>query len=371
MADVLLTVSGTIDPDIETQVAQGARPRVDYLEMARAFDAELMDYGRARRETGWFGELLERLGGPNLRLAWACFRRRKQHKVIFTDGEQVGLPLALLGSLGGLRGVHHMMIAHILSVGKKMLLMDLFQLHHRIHTFFVYSNWQKRFIQARWNIGPERAVFTPFMVDSKFFDPQQVTPRPRRMICAVGLEFRDYPTLIQAVRGLDVEVVIAAASPWSKRADTTAHEEIPENVTVRKFSQYELRQIYADSLFLVMPLYNVNFQAGVTAILEAMSMEKAVICSQTPGQDDVVIDGKTGLYVPPEDAAALRSAIESLLDDPQRAAAMGAAGRHRIETYMSLDHYTDRLNHFVQEARICSAASARQTIQPAHEVGDR
>jgi hypothetical protein len=36
---------------------------------------------------------------------------------------------------------------------------------------------------------------------------------------------------------------------------------------VRKFTQYELRQLYADSCFMVMPLENVKFQAGVTAIL--------------------------------------------------------------------------------------------------------
>ena len=47
------------------------------------------------------------------------------------------------------------------------------------------------------------------------------------MICTAGLEFRDYPTLIEAVRGLDARVVIAAASPWSKRADATAERRPP------------------------------------------------------------------------------------------------------------------------------------------------
>ena len=59
---------------------------------------------------------------------------------------------------------------------------------------------------------------------------------------------------IKAVEGLDIDVVIAAGSPWSKYKDSTSEYPIPENVTVKKFSQYELRQLYANSTLMVMPL---------------------------------------------------------------------------------------------------------------------
>lgn len=348
MSNVLVTVSGVIDSDINNQIAQMQRPRADYVEMAQRFGAELIDYTVARSKTGWFGKLLERVGGSNLMLAWACFKERSNYSVIFTDGEQIGIPLAWLLKFGGRNETSHLMISHILSVGKKMIFLDIFKLKKQIDTFFVYSTWQKRFIEERWQVNSDQVVFTPFMVDSQFFSLEQVTPQPRRMICAVGLEFRDYPTLIEAVRDLDVEVVIAAASPWSKRSDSTQDVDIPENVTIQKFTQFELRQLYADSLFMVMPLYEVNFQAGVTALLEAMSMERAVICSQTSGQTDVVVEAETGLYVPPEDPEALRSAIEKLLNAPQQAIEMGQAGRQRIESEMNLEQYVKRLEQFVQ-----------------------
>jgi glycosyltransferase involved in cell wall biosynthesis len=168
------------------------------------------------------------------------------------------------------------------------------------------------------------------------------------IVCAVGLEFRDYPTLIAAARGLDATVVLAAASPWSKRADTTNQQDIPENVIVRRFTQYDLRKLYSISRFMVMPLYPVQFQAGVTAILEAMAMEKAVICSRIPGQTDVVLEGQTGLYVPPGDPMALRTAIERLLRHPEDAERMGRNGRQRILAEMSLECYTKRLAPYVR-----------------------
>ena len=350
VARTLITVSTAIDPLLVTEIEQQLRPRIDYIEMARTFNADLIDYVEARRLSGWFGRLLEAIGGPNLTLAWASFQQRGNYKVIFTDGEHVGIPLAWFCKLGGSRGIRHLMITHILSVYKKMFFFDFFRLQSHIDIFLVYSTWQKRFIERRWQVQPERVAFTPFMVDTRFFSPEQVTAQARPMICSAGLEFRDYPTLIKVAADLAVEVVIAAGSPFSKRPNTAQQADLPANVTVSRFTQFELRQLYADSLFVVMPLYNVDFQAGVTVILEAMAMEKAIICSGTPGQTDVVIDGETGIYVPPEDPVALRDAIAYLLANPEVATRMGKAGRRRVEREMSLDCYTERLNGFVQRA---------------------
>ena len=207
MNDVLITVSGQIPDDIEGQIARGERPEADYLAMARAFPADLLDYRAARRKAGRFGTWLERIGGPNLLLAWTCFKQRRHYRVIFTDGEQIGLPLAFLLKFFGFGPrPRHLMIAHILSVRKKMVLLDWLRLHSHIDYLFVYSTWQKTFIQNRWHLPDQRVVFTPFMVDVNFFDPACVDQgslsideisQNRPVICAVGLEFRDYPTLIR------------------------------------------------------------------------------------------------------------------------------------------------------------------------------
>jgi glycosyltransferase involved in cell wall biosynthesis len=358
MTGILLTVSGLIDPQIEEKIAHGERPLADYVAMARGFPAELMDYQAARKWGGWIGKVLEKIGGPNLMLAWACFARRRDYDVLFTDGEQVGLPLALLlKAAGGRRRPRHCMIAHRISVPKKMLLMDWLRAFTHIDLFFVYSTWQAGFICTRWKQPVHKVIHTPFMVDARFFSAAliPVTARPAALegrqgplISAVGLEYRDYATLLEAVRGLSVQAVVAAASPWSKMPDTTAGTQLPENVLVRRFSQYELRELYAASRFVVMPLDPVDFQAGVTAILEAMAMGKAVICTRTPGQTDVIVDGENGLYVEPGDPRSLRAAIQRLLDHPQEAEQMGRNGRLLVEQKMSLEQYVPRLAKYLE-----------------------
>jgi alpha-maltose-1-phosphate synthase len=71
--------------------------------------------------------------------------------------------------------------------------------------------------------------------------------------------------------------------------------------------------------------------------LEAMACETAVVASWVGGIPEVVADGETGLLVPPDDPAALADALNALVRDPGRAAAMGRAGRERAVTEFSWD----------------------------------
>jgi alpha-maltose-1-phosphate synthase len=71
--------------------------------------------------------------------------------------------------------------------------------------------------------------------------------------------------------------------------------------------------------------------------LEAMACSTAVAASRVGGIPEVVEDGVTGLLVPPDDPAALADALNALLRDPARAAAMGRAGRLRAVDEFSWD----------------------------------
>jgi glycosyltransferase involved in cell wall biosynthesis len=360
---VVLTVSGFIAADIREQIASGKRPRADYLELAQSFDADLLDYAEARKIAGAAGAVLERIGGLNLVLAFACWKVRKSYDAIVTDGEQIGLPLAAFLKFTPGGRPRHLMIVHVISEPKKTVFLDRLGVQSAIDRFITYSRWQQKFIEERWKLSRDRVLWTPFMVDQLFFSPDRVVPdRKHSQICAVGMERRDYETLMRAVEDLDVEVVIAAASPWAKRAEGVSVQSIPKNVMVRKFTQYELRQLYADSCFMVMPLENAKFQAGVTALLECLAMGKPVICSRTLGQIDVVVDDENGKYVTPGDASALRAEIQRLLACPEEAARLGANGRKLIESQMNIDHYGRRMAGFLQEA--IGGAEGRETAVP-------
>lgn len=62
-------------------------------------------------------------------------------------------------------------------------------------------------------------------------------------------------------------------------------------------------------------------------VLEAWSATKPVIAAAAQGPSELITNGKDGVLVPREDAAALAAAIAQLSENPKRAAALAAAGR--------------------------------------------
>jgi glycosyltransferase involved in cell wall biosynthesis len=87
-----------------------------------------------------------------------------------------------------------------------------------------------------------------------------------------------------------------------------------------------------------------------------MAMGKAVVITRTQGQKDVVRDGVDGLYVPPGDASALRAAILSLVENPDRCLRMGQKARQALEAGMTLDHWVQRVSKVVVDAVAARAA---------------
>jgi glycosyltransferase involved in cell wall biosynthesis len=90
-------------------------------------------------------------------------------------------------------------------------------------------------------------------------------------------------------------------------------------------------------------------------LLESSASGIPVIATRVGGSPEIVLDGETGLIVPPRDPAALADAMCLLLENPEFARAMGEAGRQRVHDYFSVERnvqqtetlYTQLLNEAV------------------------
>ncbi|MEK7670716.1 MAG: glycosyltransferase family 4 protein, partial [Bacteroidota bacterium] len=165
-------------------------------------------------------------------------------------------------------------------------------------------------------------------------------------------EMRDFPTLLAALKDVDIRCHIAAGTlngvqtPWVNTIERV--RELPPNVTVGGKTPAALRELYARSRFVVIPLLESDTDNGITCILEAMAMGKPVICSRIKGQVDVIQDGKTGIFVPVGDSKALREAILYLWNNPKEAERMGRAGRKYVEECQTLDKFVSNLHAVVK-----------------------
>jgi glycosyltransferase involved in cell wall biosynthesis len=128
--------------------------------------------------------------------------------------------------------------------------------------------------------------------------------------------------LVEAARGLPL--VVAGDGPLRDRVPGAlgwvAHD--------------ELLGLYERAAVVVCPSRREGF--GVVCA-EAMSYGRPVVASAVGGLRDLVVDGETGLLVPPRDVPALRAALERLLGDPELRRRLGTAAREGAREALSWD----------------------------------
>ena len=153
----------------------------------------------------------------------------------------------------------------------------------------------------------------------------------------------------------------------SKHDNETRDRALPPNVEARRYEYGELRSLYARSSIVAVPLYENDFQAGVTTLLEAMAMGKAVVVTRTSGQGaDVVVDGENGLTVAPGDAAGWGEAVARLRADPALRARLGRSARLWVERHATLEHWVRHVVTALREAAEVSAETP--TARLPHSV---
>jgi starch synthase len=145
---------------------------------------------------------------------------------------------------------------------------------------------------------------------------KSVDPSAQLVLCAGAA---DTPEL-----GAEVATLVAEL-----RADRTGVIWIPEMLP-----KPEIIQLLSHALVFTCP--SVYEPLGIVN-LEAMACATAVVASRVGGIPEVVDAPVTGLLVPPDDPASLSDALNTLLRDPERAEAMGLAGRARAVAEFSWD----------------------------------
>ena len=96
--------------------------------------------------------------------------------------------------------------------------------------------------------------------------------------------------------------------------------------------------VLASAAVSVMPSLN---EALSNVLLESMAAGVPTVATRVGGTPEAMVDGVTGLLVPPGDSAALASAVERLLSDPQFAATLGHAAKQTVKARFSAERMAD------------------------------
>jgi glycosyltransferase involved in cell wall biosynthesis len=306
-------------PDYAAERARSGRLPygIDYLE-GKGFELVWSD-GHLRGPTPRWVRVTERLVAP-WRQAWSTRRARRDAVATVAMFESEGHALALWRALTGRRGPPLVIVAcwlADLAAGDRRR-RALYRLAYRgVDAVVVFSSNQRPLLAATLGL-PEHLVHTvTFGVDLRELEGRSVSRRGP--ILAVGRDRgRDWATLLSAAtgRGWTIDLVT--------RPDQLDGLTVPPNVTVQPpVPRDRYLDLLADSSLVVVPTVPRAYPTGQSVLLEAMALGKACVTTDTGPMREYVIDGVTGVLVPPGDADALARAIGSLIEDPTRAEQLG------------------------------------------------
>lgn len=157
---------------------------------------------------------------------------------------------------------------------------------------------------------------------------------------------RDYRTLIEAVRGLPVKLLIA-----SNREEIFQGINIPDNVIIKGFGHEEYLEKMAGCYINIVALApNLLHSGGQQTFLNSMYLGKPTIVLDPEGASDYITDGVDGVLVEPGKPEKLKIAIMNLLENPEKAAAIGTRGREKALRHSTEAHF-QKIMELVTETR--------------------
>lgn len=337
---LLILVTNTTAPNVEALIEAGQHHRVDYLDLAKHFSTRYIDYNIVPEQPHW--RRAEELLRMDFRLAQYTARlvKKEHYDLVFSMSERVAIPLALMLD----KHVKHIVqIAHPLSP-VKLRTIRMLGAYRRWDVMIVPTEAEARVLRKTLHLGLERIQMLRYPVDANYYHPLEGLPPSDEPEHAesLGLSYRDYPTLVKAMRQLPhVTLYIRAGSSWVAHAAGYEKEPLPANIHIKPFvSPHELRECYMRSRFSVIPLRTTTqWSAGCTTVTQSQAMGRAVITTSNPGIGDYLLDGETGLIARIGNPDSLAKAIDLLWQDQAKTEAMGRRARQWIEEQLTVDQW--------------------------------
>ena len=204
----------------------------------------------------------------------------------------------------------------------------------------------------------DRTVVIPNAVDVRGTPRARVDgPRPRLIAVGRLRPPKDFGTLLRALASLPADgfdAAIVGDGPERPALERELGElGLRERVSLEG-ERRDVPSLLAGSDVFVLSSHSEGLPVSV---LEAMAAGLPVVASAVGGVAELVLDGETGLLVPPADQAALAAALWRLVADAGLRRRLGDAGRARAETLFDLDAF--RRAHVELYCRELARAGAR------------
>lgn len=302
------------------------------------------DPGRASR----LDRVLSRVYGQPMH--WAMARQLagelRDGDGVFTTGSDSGIPVGLLSVLRRRKVSFAIGFADPTQWRTRLLGWVLAILLRKRLAIFVNIEGHRQLVARGFGRVAGSVTSLGYTTDTEFFRPPTGArpTRSRMLVAGSGTEMRDYDTLADATRGLDVDVKICFVSPnLNDRTRYTVPDPVPANMELRHYSFAELRALYQEADAIVIPLLDERLSAGLTALFEAIACECPAIMTTSPGLIEGLADDDLVIAVGARSADDIQRALKDISADPATAAVRARRARQHLLAHHSTDQLLARI----------------------------
>ncbi|MBD2106204.1 glycosyltransferase [Nodosilinea sp. FACHB-13] len=221
--------------------------------------------------------------------------------------------------------------------------------HFVVHTrkeIELYSQWL--------GLPANRFEFLPYQVPEIPIEYEEERETP--FIASLGSAHRDFPTLFEAVKKLNIKTVVATGQGAVEGLTIPEQVELPFGI-----SKEECLRLGQQARLNVVPLQPKEgvTAAGQVTLVEAMIMGRPLIVTNFYGAEDYIIHGETGWLVEPNSLESMTEAIDLLWHDDALRQKLGENARAYAK-----EHFSDPCAGRHLERILNEVAENRNT--PAH-----
>ncbi|ACL73437.1 Glycosyltransferase-like protein [Thioalkalivibrio sulfidiphilus HL-EbGr7] len=274
-----------------------------------------------------------------LKVLWHLIGWRRRYEYVFTfECDLVGLSIAFWQSLTGMRRPKHVILQFIMREKQptfrsrvKYSLMRL--LLSSVERVIVSSRHEINYYSHVFGWSKDKLAYVPLHTSPVLLE--KTVDQVEGYIIAAGRSFRDYYTLIKAVSGTEIRLVIVGGTGTADSLPRNDNVTVLENIPVN-----ELELLILRARAVIVPLEHRSISTGQSVVLQAMALGKAVIATKTAGTVDYIDHMVDGLLVRHKDPQALKDMIRLLNADHDLYERLGTNARRRIANAHLPCHYT-------------------------------
>jgi glycosyltransferase involved in cell wall biosynthesis len=267
---------------------------------------------------------------------WFVYMRQAAD-ALTSDAEGIITVFPQLASAAGLQQMvrfsHKPVVAWLFNVGtcntglrRKLAQMSLSHID-----YFVVHTRREIEIYSEWlGLPTDRFEFLPYQASDIAIEYQEDLQTP--FIASLGSAHRDFPTLFEAVKQLNIKTVVATGKGAVEGLSIPEQVELPFGIS--RAECFRLAQQARLNIVPLQPKEGVT-AAGQVTLVEAMFMGRPLIVTNFYGAEDYIIHGKTGWLVEPNSLESMTEAIDILWHDDALRQRLGENARAYAQEYFS------------------------------------